>query len=386
MIEPEIAALLQPLERFEAIRGRAVRLGDRLCDLSYANPYGGVQEAARAAIRHTLDEDRLLDLQYTPFGGHTLIRRSVADRLTESHGLGFAYSDVVLTPGAMAALQLALRVSGAPGDEVVIPVPCWLDYPLYALSLGLTPVLVPLAPRTFDLNVTSIAAAITVRTCAVLISHPANPTGRNYIRVALAELAAALTEAESRHGCRVTLIADETHRDFTPEGEFESACTLNERTILVYSFGKYHFMQGQRIGYAAVSPRHPRRAEVAAELVRWTRITGIATPTSLMQRTVPKLLDLKHEQDWLLTWRARFLQELRAYGLTVVQPDATMFIYVQNPTPFEDFELVEALAAKGLLVLPAAVFNHAGFFRLSLTGSEYMLERALPILRDLVSS
>jgi aspartate aminotransferase len=199
-------------------------------------------------------------------------------------------------------------------------------------------------------------------------------------------LGAALTEAESRRGCRVTLIADETHRDFTREGEFESVCTLYDRTILVYSFGKYHFMQGQRIGYAAVSPRHPNRDEVAAEMVRWTRITGIATPTSLMQRTVPKLLELKHNQDWLLTWRARFLEELRAYGLTVVQPDATMFVYVENPTPFEDFELVEALASKGLLVLPAAVFNHAGYFRLSLTGSESMLERALPTLRDFVTS
>jgi aspartate aminotransferase len=45
------------------------------------------------------------------------------------------FSDIVLTPGAMAALQLALRVAGDPGDEVLIPVPCWLDYPLYVRSL-----------------------------------------------------------------------------------------------------------------------------------------------------------------------------------------------------------------------------------------------------------
>ena len=76
----------------------------------------------------------------------------VADSLRGTHDLPFVFSDVVLTPGAMAGLQLALRVAGGPGDEVIIPVPCWLDYPLYVRSLGLVPVMVPLASETFELD------------------------------------------------------------------------------------------------------------------------------------------------------------------------------------------------------------------------------------------
>jgi aspartate aminotransferase len=381
MIAVELEDLLLPLERFESIRRRAVRLGSRLCDLSYANPYGGTQQAARAAIRSTLDDERQLDLQYAPFGGQTLARRAVADALRASHDLPFRFDDVILTPGAMSALHLALLAARRPEAEVIVPVPCWLDYPLYVRAVGLRPVLVPLTPGTFELDVEAVADAVTERTCAVLLSHPANPTGRNYAAARLTELAEALWQAEARSGGEVTLIADETHRDFTEAGQYHSAAKLWERTIAVYSFGKYHFMQGQRLGYAATSPRHPARTAVSAELVRWTRITGLATPTALMQRALPRLLALRHDQVWLARWRRRLVEQLTDDGYGVVEPDATLFIYVRTPAGRDDFDFIAELASEGVLALPAPVFHHTGYFRLSLTGSEEMLEAALPILK-----
>jgi aspartate aminotransferase len=381
MIAAELEELLFPLERFESIRRRAVRLGSRLCDLSYANPYGGAQQAARAAIRSALDDERQLDLQYAPFGGQTLARRAVADALRASHDLPFRFDDIVLTPGAMSALHLALLAARRPEAEVIVPVPCWLDYPLYVRAVGLRPVLVPLTPGIFELDVEAVADAVTERTCAVLLSHPANPTGRNYAAARLTELAEALRQAEARSGGEVTLIADETHRDFTEAGQYHSAAKLWERTIVVYSFGKYHFMQGQRLGYAATSPRHPARTAVSAELARWTRITGVATPTALMQRALPRLLALRHDQAWLARWRRRLVQQLTDDGYGVVEPDATLFVYVRTPAGRDDFEFIAELASEGVLALPAPVFHHTGYFRLSLTGSEEMLEAALPILK-----
>lgn len=378
---PEFATLLEPLERFESIRRTVARMGDRLCDLSYANPYGGAQAEAKSAIRDALEDDRLLGLQYAPFGGQTLARRAVADALRASHGAAFTFDDVVLTPGAMAALHLALHAAGEPGDEVIIPVPCWLDYPLFTRFTGRVPVAVPLAPATFDLDVAAIAAALSARTCAVLLSTPSNPVGRIYDRSVLERLGRVLREAEARLGCRVTLIADETHRDFTPPGVQTSAADCFERTVLVYSFGKYHLMQGQRLGYAATTPAHPERAAVARELVRWTRVAGFATPTALMQRAIPALLALRHDLSWVAAWRERLGDELQGLGYDVVRPDATLFLYVRTPQGYEDFDFVTQLARKGVLVLPAPVFHHQGYFRLALTGSARMLEQALPIFR-----
>jgi aspartate aminotransferase len=385
MIPPELEHLLLPLERFESIHQRAVRLGPRLCDLSYANPYSGVQQAARAALREALEDEGPLAFQYSPFGGYTFARRAVADALRTSHDDDFTHLDVVLTPGAMAALQVALRSAGPPGGEVAIPLPCWLDYPLYIRSAGHVPVGVPLNQDTFDLDVDAIAAVLSERTVAVLLSNPSNPTGRNYGAETWAKLQVAIQAAEERFDNEITLISDEAHRDFTSPGQFCSPARLIPRCFIVYSFGKYHFMQGQRLGYVATSPKHPSRERTSAELVRWMRILGYATPTSMMQRALPTLLSLSYDDTWLLRWRERFVDQLSSFGYSAVQPEATLFIYVRTPDELEDFEFVERLAALGVLVLPAPIFHHRGFFRISLTGSEEMLERALPRLEGFLS-
>jgi len=383
MIPPELRAALAPLENFEALRRRAARLGDRLCDLSYANPYQGVQEGAIAALESALQDRRLLDLQYAPFGGHTIPRRLIADSLRAGHGLPFAFRDVILTPGAMSALQIALFATIRRGDEVVVPTPCWLDYPTYVLHAGGSCVCVPFRSEDALLDIEGIAAEITPRTRAVLLAHPGNPTGRNYDEATLAALAEAISERERELGIAVTLIADETHRDFTAPGSYHSLARYFDRTILIYSFGKYHFMQGQRLGYAAVSPRHPEREDLARELERWTRITGIATPTALMQRAVPKLLQLRYDQSWLNALRERTVRRLRDAGYGVVTPDATLFIYVRTPEGTDDAGFARALAERGVLVLPAEVFHHRGYFRIALTGSEAMLTRALQVFEEM---
>lgn len=379
-VPSELEELLRPLERFEEIRREAVFLGDRLCDLSYANPYGGVSPAARDVLREALASDRSLDLQYSPYGGKTLVRRAVADRLSGTHGGGFRFRDVVLTPGAMAALHLALRTVGSPGEEVVVPVPCWLEYPLYARHRGLRPVPVPLAGEGMRLDPEAVAGAVTSRTCAVLLSHPWNPTGVCHDADDWRRLAAALEEREREVGREITLISDETHRRFVPEEAFASPASAWPRTLLVYSFGKYHRMQGQRAGYVAVSPRHPDREEAREELVRWARVTGAATPTALMQLAVPRLLELEHDLSRTDRWRSRYREGLEAAGYRVVPSAGTFFLYVGVPGGRDDYGFVRSLARAGVLVLPAPVFHHRGHVRLSLTGTDAMLARGLEVL------
>jgi len=386
VIDAATLDLLRPLEEFEEIRRRAARLGDRLCDLSYANPYEGVQRGTRDVLRHALDAERLLDLQYTPFGGHTLARRAVADDLGERQRIPYAFDDVVLTPGAMAALHLALRASATPGTEVVIPVPCWLDYPLYALHLGLTPITVPLPAPEFLLDIDAIEAAITERTSAILLSNPSNPAGRSYSEDVLARLSAVIARAAHRIRREITLISDETHRDFTDAASHCPGARVHDTTLTVYSFGKYHFLQGQRVGYVAVAPGHPRRAAVAAELVRWTRVTGICTPTALMQRAIPELLALRHDLSPIDAARAWVSSELRQAGYRVTPADATLFLYIETPGAEPDFDFARRLATRGVLVLPAPVFHHSGHFRLALTGGRRMLETGVRILGTTINA
>ena len=90
-----------------------------------------------------------------------------------------------------------------------------------------------------------------------------------------------------------------------------------------------------------------------------------------MQRALPRLLTLRQDHGWIAGWRKRLVDVLRGQGYVVTEPNATMFVYVRTPPEHhDDFEFVNHLASRRVLVLPAPVFHHSGHFRLSLTGSD----------------
>jgi aspartate aminotransferase len=389
--DPVIEALLAPQERFEAMRHEwAFRAGASLCDLSYANPYDGSPVDVLEAIRAALDDATGIDLQYTPYGGWVVARRKAAEALSASHGRRFGWRDLVLTPGAMAALNVVFACLGtAPAgrperDEVVIPVPAWLDYPLYAARLGLRPVLVPLDTATLRLDLDRLDAALTPRTRAVVLTQPANPTGLLYSADELADLAAVLDRARSR-GVDAWLISDECHRGVIMPGQtFVSPVAHYDRTVVVFSFGKHLAIQGQRIGYAAVSPDAPDHEALGRTLERACRVMGYCTPTALMQRALPALLALRPPIEGIAERRDRVVAGLRDAGYDVVPSQATFFLYPRSPIPDADAFALR-LAQRGVMVLPASVFHDAGRFRIALTGSDAMIDRALGMFAEVAA-
>ena len=145
---------------------------------------------------------------------------------------------------------------------------------------------------------------------------------------------------------------------------------------MVYSFGKSLFLQGQRLGYVAVSPHHPDRQAYGRLLERLTRVMGFCTPTALMQLAIADLLSVRPALDGIARRRARLLEGLTKAGYDVTPSDATFFVYPRAPGG-DDMAFVARLAEEGVFVLPSSLFHHAGHFRVSLTATDDMLTRAL---------
>jgi len=380
MLAPAIEALLAPQRRYEELRKRSVlRAGARVADLGYANAYGGPAREVLAALRRALDSAGELGLQYTPYGGGTVPRRLVAEQLARTTGLQFDHRGVVLTPGAMAALNLVLRALRERGPgEVIVPVPCWLDHPLYLANLGLEARLVPVDPHTLRLDLPAIAAALGPRTVGLLLMQPVNPTGLMHNESELRALAQLLRDAPTAP----LLISDESHREVRFGTEpFLSPARFWERTCVVHSFGKSLGLQGQRIGYVAVPPALPERAEWIETLETLCRVMGFCTPTALMQLALGDLL--AHVPDWspLQHRRVAAIESLRAGGYEVVPSQATFFLYPRSPAG-DDWGHAERLAERGVLVLPAPVFHHRGHFRVALTCTDAMFERAAAVFAE----
>lgn len=385
-----LQTLLEPQERLDQLISATIkRFGRKAVDLSYANIYDGPDEEVLRALELSIREDRELAFQYTPYGGRATTRRSIASDLGVECGLPLTFRDIVMTPGAMAALNVVFRALFEPGDELIVLTPCWHDYPLYAGNLGIPLSLVPLGEDK-HLDLTAIGRALGRRTRAVLLSHPSCPTGILYRSDEIEGLARLLRESEARFGTQIYLISDEVHRRLVwSQASFISPLASYPRSLSVYSFGKALAIQGQRIGYVAVSPQMPENHEVRHALERCVRLMGFCTPTELMQRAVCRLLEYRPRLDLLAHRQEAVRAQLTAYGYDVCKADATFFVYAKCPIA-DDFKFAASLASFGVLVMPSTVFHETGYFRISLTARSTSVAAGLPafarVLEDLLSA
>ncbi len=371
--------LLSAQERLDRlIAGTFRRFGPRTADLSYANPHDGPSEEVLAILARVTAESKGLSLQYTPTGGRTPARRAVAARLTQQFGLPFDSRDIVLTSGAMPALNIVARALFGPADEVIVLTPAWQDYPLYLRNLNIPVRFVPLG-RDKRLDLDAIQRAIGPATRGVLLSQPCCPTGVIYSREEIDALAAMLSDTEARVGAPVYIVSDEVHRDMVwGDRPFHSPLQSYPCSVSIYSFGKSLALQGQRIGYIARSPLMPHLDEVRTTIERCVRVMGFGNPTSIMQRAVGELIECRPAVAALAQKQAAVRRALTSYGYELCEGEATFYVYVKSPID-DDFLFAELLASQGVLVVPSTLFHDPGHVRLSLTARSSAIAAALPV-------
>jgi aspartate aminotransferase len=376
---PLLRPLLHPQERLDALLSATFRrFGPKVMDLSYANPHDGPPAHVMAALRRAAGECGGLSLQYTPCGGRTPTRCAVAARLIREYGLPFHYRDVIMTTGAMAALNIVFRALFGATDEVIVLTPAWQDYPLYLQNLDIPFRFVPLQPDK-HLDLEAIAAAIGPRTRGILLSQPCCPTGVLYSEDEIVGLTRRLSDAEAKFRSAIYLISDEVHRHMVWGGQpFFSPLRSYPRSLSIYSFGKALALQGQRIGYIAVSPRMPEHEDVRAACERCVRLMGFGNPTSIMQHMVCDVVDYQPPLDDLAARQALVRDALSGFGYEICPGEASFYVYVTAPIA-DDFLFCERLAARGVLAVPSTLFHEAGYFRLSLTARLKAIKAALPI-------
>ncbi|MFI6823494.1 aminotransferase class I/II-fold pyridoxal phosphate-dependent enzyme [Micromonospora sp. NPDC050187] len=358
--------LARPLEDFATLHASALRRSRDVIDLSYPNPRAARDGRALDLLRNLVGRVEQSQLQYSPFGGATIVRRRVAAALGRKIGLRLAYRDVLLTPGATAALTVAFAAFFRPDDEVLVITPSWMDYPLYLRRLGVRAVRVPTGDDK-RLDVAAVAAACGPRTAGVVLSQPACPTGVVHDRHELAQLAEALVAAGERHGRLPLIVSDEVHRDQNwGDTPFTSPMRAYPETVSVYSFGKAWSLQGQRFGYLALAPSlsdHDRRVDAVE---RAARSTGVCAPTVLMQQLAAALVDLEPDTAPLRGDQLRLRRLLTELGHRPVPADGTAFVYLPCPNGVDDWEAVRRLAGEGLLAMPSSLFHEPNHFRLAL--------------------
>lgn len=291
--------------------------------------------------------------------------------------------DVQMTNGGFAAIALALRIVLQPDDEVVFMSPPWFFYEMLTLAAGGVPVRVPLAPPRFEIEMEAIEAAITERTRVVLLNSPHNPSGRVYPLEDLQRLASLLEAASSRTGHPVYLLSDEPYRRILFDGvAFHSPAEVYPHTLVSYSYGKQLLAPGMRIGYLSWPPTMPPedRERLREKAFIQQAALGWAFPNADLQHAIGDLEPLVVDMVAMQRRRDRVVTALREMGYELTVPEGTFYIMVRSPIPDDD-AFCALLNRHGVLVLPGNIVELPGWFRISLTASDEMVERGLPGFR-----
>jgi aspartate aminotransferase len=346
------------------------------CDFLFGNPHDVAGEPYVKALQGGI----------VPTGPHhfayamseTVATEPIAAGLRARFGLPFAPEDIVMTNGNFTGLAVMLRVLCEPGDEVIFVSPPWFFYETLIVAAGAAPVRVLADRTTFGLDLEAIDAAITARTRAIIVNSPNNPSGRIYTRQELDDLARLLTDAGARHGRPIHLISDEAYNRIVFDGrDFVTPLAAYPHSTMVYTYGKTHLAPGNRIGYLALNPAMEDRADLVLPL--WTAVitNGWGFPVSPLQHAVADLERLDADIERLQRRRDLLVPTLRDQGYELLEPEGTFYIQVRSPEP-DDAAFAARLRAHHVYVLPGHTFEMPGWFRISVTANDDMVERAIP--------
>lgn len=318
------------------------------------------------------------ETHYTSNSGLLELRQALADQLRSMYGVEYdPISEFVITVGVSEALYLSMTALLNPGEEVIIPTPCFVSYQAEVILAGGTPVEVPTRMEdNFVLTPEALEAAITPRTKALLIGYPANPTGAVATRENLLEIA----RIAEKHD--LVVISDELYDQLVygrPHVCFASLPGMQKRTILLGGFSKNYAMTGWRIGFAA-GP-----AGLIMGLTRVHQYTIMSAPTTAqaaalhaIQYGQPYVEEMRQEYN---RRRMLIVSGLNQLGLPTFEPHGAFYAFPKIAVTGMDDETFaqKLLEEEKVAVVPGSAFGPGGegFVRCSYATAYEKIEEAL---------
>jgi len=317
-------------------------------------------------IRATQDALRDGRTRYSPSAGLPELRAAIVRKLREDNGVEARPEDVLVANGAKQIVYEVLQALCEPGDEVLIPAPCWVTFPEAVKLAGAKPVLVP-ARVDHQLDVEALTRAVTAKTRAIVLNSPNNPTGAVYPEKALRAVAALAAKYD------LTIVSDEAYEALVYDGERHvSVAALGAeaaaRTATVQTFSKSFAMTGFRVGYLA-APGELTRAVARVH----GHVTGNACTFAQCGALAALGLGAAHRAAWRAEHQKRrdAAYALGAELFDVVKPQGGLFLFADARRHLGARARTSAeLAARllyeaGVATVPGSAFGREGFLRLS---------------------
>ncbi len=377
------SATLQILDRVKALK----QAGEDVISLSVGEPDFVTPEHIRAYAKQALDEGYTF---YPDSAGLLELRVAIADKLKRENKINAdPASEIVVTVGAKEAIFASIMATLSPGDEVVVPDPCWVSYVPCIELAGAKPVYLPLSESEgFRISPDRLERIINNKTKMLIINSPNNPIGNVMSKTELE----AIAELAKRK--KFLVLSDEIYERIVFDGEkhfsIASFPGMKEFAITINGFSKAMAMTGWRLGYL-VAPRSITKAvaTIHGHLVTGActfaqRAAALALRDERTDKTIKEMVqEYQHRRDLVVRELAKI------DGISCFSPKGTFYAFPNISTfGLKSQELAMRLLDRSkVAVVPGDSFGERGegFLRLSFATSRERLKTALERIRDSIS-
>ena len=361
----------------EGARLKAEHGAENVFDFSLGNPNLPPPDKFNELLRDTVDSCGLGDHCYMPQAGFPQVCVSIADYLTQEQGVTMSCDEIIMTCGAAGALNVIFKALLDPGDEVLTPAPCFVEYRFYADNHGGRLKMVDTRPD-FGLDLEAIEGAITQKTKLVLINSPNNPTGQIYSQSSLHALGNLLEQKSRQLGRIIYLVSDEPYRKIVFDGiQVPSIFGSYDQSIIATSYSKDISIPGERIGFAAVNPAATHKDALMAGMTLTNRILGFVNAPALMQRVVACMQGMSVDIAEYKRKRDLLCDGLADAGYDFTIPSGAFYLFPRTPIA-DDVAFVKELQHELILVVPGSGFAGPGHFRTAFCVDDQTIVNAMP--------
>ena len=324
--------------------------------------------------------------KYTANSGLKELRGEICNYLQRRFDLHYKEENILVTVGGSEAIDLTIRAVVQPGDEVIIPEPCFVCYePITQLTGGVPVHIATRAEDQFRLTADQLRAAITPRTKLLIFPYPNNPTGAVMSAAEMEEIAAVL------HETNVLVLSDEIYSELTygldRHVSIASLPGMAERTIVVNGFSKSYAMTGWRLGYAA-GP-----APLVKVMTKIHQSCIMSAPTTSQYAAITALRQCDDQIEMMrdeYNRRRRYVvKALNDMGLTCFEPRGAFYVFpsiqISGLTSSEFCE--QLLREKEVAIIPGSAFGASGegYARISYAYSVDHLQTAMKRIREFLT-
>lgn len=323
---------------------------------------------------------------YTSNAGLLPLRQEIGTYLNRRFSLSYDAEEIIVTVGGSEAIDIGFRTMLDPGDEVVIPEPCFVSYVPCVTMAGGVPVRLPLEEKDqFKLTKEKLLSAITEKTKMVVLPFPNNPTGAVMTREELQIVADVIKEND------LFVMSDEIYSELSYHGDHVSIASIpgmRERTVVINGFSKSYAMTGWRLGYAA-GPK-----EIIQQMVKVHQFVIMSAPTTSQYAAVEALrngdVDVARMRDSYNERRRFLVKELREMGLPCFEPMGAFYVFpnIRNFGMSSEEFATKLLENQRVAVVPGSAFGECGegFLRISYAYSIEDLKKALGKMQKFIDT